>query len=270
MDIAQKALLFQALHVGADALLLPNAWDAVSARIMEQAGFPAIATASAAIALCHGTGDGEQMTADEMVRAVGRIAKAVSVPVSADIERGYGPAPNDVAHMVSRIIDAGAVGINIEDSLGDHTLRPAAEMAARIAAAHQVGEAKDVELYINARIDACLTGMGGDAAFEEITARAKVYLDAGASGIFVITADQELIARLARAVHAPLNVLVMDAGSPSVQAMSGLGVRRISTGPRLLAAMMGHLRADMSHLHDSGRFDVLEGMLSHEELDASS
>lgn len=268
MDVEQKAHLFQALHVSASALLLPNAWDAISARMMEEAGFPAIATASAAIALCQGAADGEQLSRDEMVAAVDRIVSAVSVPVSADIEMGYGLQADDVAETVRKIIAVGAVGINLEDSIDHVSLRPIGEMAARIGAARRAADEAGIELYINARIDTCLTGMAGDAAFGETMARAGAFLDAGASGIFVITADQALIERIARAVPAPLNVLAMDASSPSVQELSALGVGRISTGPRLLQTMMGHLRADMSRIHDSGRFDVLENMLSYEELGA--
>ncbi len=267
MDPSQKALLFQALHVGGGALLLPNAWDAVSARMLEQAGFPAIATASAAIALAHGVADGEQVSRDAMVRAIARIAGAVSVPVSADMESGYGESPDEVAETTRRVIGAGAVGVNIEDQVDHVRLRPIAEMAARIAAARRAAEAEGIELYINGRIDACLIGMDGDAAYEEILARAEAYLGAGASGIFVITADMELIGRVAARIEAPLNVLAMDAAMPPLSQLAALGVRRVSTGPRLMQLMMGHLLADATRMLEDGRFDVLAGALSYADLE---
>ncbi len=267
MDQSQKAHLFQALHVGADALLLPNAWDAISARIMEEAGFPAIATASAAIALSHGVADGEQLSRQEMVEAVRRICGAVSVPVSADIESGYGRTSDEVAETVRSVISAGAVGINIEDSIEHMSLRSADDMKERITAARGAAESEGIELYINARIDACLLGMTGEAAFDETVSRAKAYLEAGASGIFVITRDTDLMTRIAHAVTAPLNVLAMDAEMPSVQELAALGVRRISTGPRLMQAMMGLLSAGLNQMRETGRFDLFQGAPSFDQLE---
>ena len=269
MNLSQKAHLFQALHVGGSALLLPNAWDAVSAKIMEDAGYPAIATASAAIALTHGVADGERLSRNDMIQAVKRITNAVSIPVTADMESGYGETAADVAETVRAVIGAGAVGVNIEDNIDHRVLRPVSEMADRIAAARNAAEAEGIELYINARIDACLIGMTGDKALNESIERAKAYLDAGASGIFVITRDTGLMAGISNAVAAPLNVLAMDAGMPSVRELESYGVRRISLGPRLLQAMMGHLLSGVRRMRDEGQFDVLDGLIPFYDLEAS-
>lgn len=267
MDQEQKAHLFQALHVGGSAFLLPNAWDALSASVMEQAGFPAIATASAAIALSHGVADGEALSRDEMMAAIRRIVNAVSVPVTADIEGGYGRSPDEVAETVRAVIEAGAVGINIEDSVDHARLRPVGEMCARITAARQAAEAAGLELYINARADAGLIGMDAEDARAETLSRAKAYVEAGASGIFVITREAALISEVARTILAPLNVLAMDAQMPSIAELSALGVRRISTGPRLLQAAMGALSDVLEHMQGSGGFEALGGIIPYDELE---
>lgn len=267
MNQEQKADLFQAMHVGAGAFLLPNAWDAVSARIYEEAGFSAIATASAAIAFAHGVADGEKLSRREMITATGRIVRAVSVPVSADMERGYGEASKDVATSVSMLLDAGAIGMNIEDSLDKGTLRPIADMAARIAAARSAAETRGIALVINARTDVFATGGTGEAAFDETVRRANACFDAGADCAFILTQDFEMMARLIPELNGPVNVLAGGPDTPALAALGAMGVRRVSTGPRLMQKLAGGLRGYAQMLQEKGEFGCLDELIPYGEIE---
>jgi len=223
---------FAALHRTDDVLVLPNAWDSVSAKVLEQAGFPAIATASASISWTRGGPDDEGLSREEAVDAVRLIANSVNVPVSADIEKGFGGTPADVGETVKLVLEAGAVGINIEDSISNDQ-RSIQDMQARIAGARLA--AADFPLWINARIDTYLLGQSGEAAFTDTLARADAWVQAGANSIFVPGPGQaDLIEELAKSIKVPLNVLVVDENTLPVSEMKKLGVARISTGPRLM------------------------------------
>jgi 2-methylisocitrate lyase-like PEP mutase family enzyme len=213
------------LHGGADLLVLPNAWDAASARAVAEAGFPAVATSSGAVARTLGWEDGEAMPADEAFAAVARIARAVDVPVTADVEGGYGLPPAEVAE---RLLAAGAVGCNFEDTdhRGDGVLVDAELQAERIAA---LCAAAGSGLVVNARVDTYVNGLHD---FDETVRRARLYLEAGADCVFpIMLADEAAIAELVRTLQAPVNVFVRP-GAPSLSRLAELGVRRASFGSR--------------------------------------
>jgi 2-methylisocitrate lyase-like PEP mutase family enzyme len=237
-----KATLFRKLHRGPHILVLPNAWDAASARIFEDAGFPAIATTSGGVAAALGYPDGERTPRDEMVAAIGRIARAVKVPVTADIEAGYGRTPRDVAKTVAAVIRAGAAGINLEDGRHDGStqLRGIDEQVARLRAARAAAASLGVPIVINARIDIYLREAGDPRdRLAETARRAKAYFAAGADCVFPIDFyDREVVRELVRAVAGPVNVIA-GPRTPSIRELHRLGVARVSFGSGPMRAAMG-------------------------------
>jgi 2-methylisocitrate lyase-like PEP mutase family enzyme len=265
---AVKAELFRAMHSGPQLLLLPNAWDAMSARIIVAAGFPAIATTSGGVAWALGYPDGEAAPWEEVVAATQRIARAVPVPVTADIEAGYGDGPEAVGRAVGDIIRAGAVGVNLEDGLPTNppSLRPVEDAALRIRAAREAARAAGVPLVINARIDLYIKNIGDeDSRFEETVARGRAYLAAGADCIYPIALrEPAAIGSLVRALAAPVNIMVR-AGLPSIADLEGLGVVRASTATALPLIAMGQLRQTLEQMHATRRFDALNPAMTHAE-----
>jgi 2-methylisocitrate lyase-like PEP mutase family enzyme len=226
-DRNEKAAVLRALHRRGQPLILPNAWDAASARLFVAAGFPAVATSSGAVAAALGYGDGQQMPVAEMLAAVARIARAVSVPVSADIEAGYGL---EAGMLVDRLLAAGAAGCNLEDSdPRSHELVPVDEQAQRLTA---VRAAAGPALVINARIDVFLRKAGG---MDDAVHRAERYLAAGADCVFPIFAPAEAIGPLAARIPGPMNVLYHP-GMPGFARLAALGVARVSFGSGLQRA----------------------------------
>jgi len=267
---AEKARQLLALHRGPRILLLPNAWDVASARIFEDAGFPAIATSSAAIANSLGYADGERISRDEMLAVVERIARAVNVPVTADAETGYGERPEDVAKTARAVIAAGAVGMNLEDSpnSGPPRLYEISLQTEKIRAALEAARSVGVELALNARTDVYLSEIGEPATrFEATVARLNAYRDAGAPSLFAPgVKDPETIGRLTRAVRGPLNILATK-GTPPASELERLGVARISVGSGAMRAAMGMLQRVARQLREEGRFDLMtEGAVSYVEL----
>jgi 2-methylisocitrate lyase-like PEP mutase family enzyme len=250
MTQQDKARAFHALHQDG-LLILPNAWDAGSARIVEEAGAKAIATSSAALAWSHGYPDGEALPLATLIGAVREIVRAVSVPVSTDFEAGFADDPNTVGDFVERVIEVGAVGINIEDGQGSPDL-----LCAKIERIRHEAARKDVELWINARVDVYLFKLAeGQAAYDETVRRAKAYADAGAGSIFVPGAAKEsLIANLARDIPRPLNVLAWP-GLPDAAKLKALGVRRLSAGAGLARASLGFTRSVAEGFLRDGRSD---------------
>jgi 2-methylisocitrate lyase-like PEP mutase family enzyme len=242
MQQAEKAARFRVLHQAPPILVLPNAWDAASARVIEQAGFPAVATTSAGIAFSLGYPDGERIGRDEMVAAVHRITAAVEAPVTADMEAGYGQTPEAVAETARAVLAAGAVGMNIEDTWerdGHRTLAETSLQVERIRAACEAGRAAGVPLVLNARTDVLLYHLGD---FDEAVRRLNAYLRAGAACAYPIgVRDPELIARLVRAIEGPVNILA-GPGSPAVKDLERLGVQRASYGSALARAALGITR----------------------------
>lgn len=265
MTLHDRARAFRLLHRPGDAVLvLPNAWDAMSARVIERAGAKAIATTSAGVSWVLGRPDGEGLGREEMLEMVRRMVRVVRVPVSADVEAGYGRgAPEDFAATVRGVIAAGAVGVNLEDGLDDG-LRDPAEQAERIAAARAAAAAEGVELFINARVDVYLRQFGAERGrFDETVGRARAYVAAGADGIFVPgTADGPTIGRLAEAVGAPLNVLA-GPGTPPVSELRRLGVARVSVGSTLSRWVMARVGQVAGALLEAGDFGVLDGALPY-------
>ena len=235
MDIQSSpfAAQFEALHHADKPLLLPNAWDAASARLFEALGAPAIATSSAAVAWARGYPDGSALPQSELLSAVRGIAHVIHVPLTVDLEDGYSADPQSVATLVREIAHAGAVGINLEDGNGTPELLSAKIQAIRVA----LGEAP---FYINARTDVYLLGLAhGPAALEMSIARLRQYQATGASGVFVpIVTQLEDMRAIAAAVPLPLNVMALP-NLPSVAEMQSTGVRRISAGPAIFEKAYG-------------------------------
>ena len=226
-----KAQRFLELHTGGRLLVLPNAWDAGSARIFEQAGFHALGTTSAGVALSLGYPDGERVSRADMLEVVRRIAGAVAIPVTADLEAGYGPTVNDAVETAKGAIAAGAVGMNFEDSTSDDRLVDVAVNVERIRAVKKVAEAEGIAFVLNARTDVFLLQIGESAGrFDETVRRANAYRAAGADCLFVPgVTDAETIGRLVRAIKGPMNVLAGRGTSPTGE-LERLGVARVSIG----------------------------------------
>jgi len=270
---AVKAELFRAMHSGPHLLLLPNAWDAISARIIVGAGFPAIATTSGGVAWALGYVDGEAAPWDEVVAATARIARAVAAPVTADIESGYGDTPDAVGRSIGDIIRAGAVGVNLEDGLrpaevkpGSPPIRSLDDAAARIGAAREAASAAGVPIVINARTDLYIKNIGDDESrFDKTVARGRAYLAAGADCIYPIALrDPETIGRLVKALAAPVNIMVR-AGLPGVAELEALGVARASTATALPLMAMGMVRQVAEQLRATHRFDAVHPAMTHAE-----
>ena len=257
---AQQAELFRSKHHGPRLLLLPNAWDAMSARVFMAAGFDAIATTSGGVAWSLGYADGEQAPWHEVVAATARIVRVAGVPVTADIEAGYGETPDAVMRSVSEIIKAGAVGVNLEDGAlrGPAPIRSLADAADRVRAAREAAKAAGVPIVINARTDLYLRNIGEEASrFDETIERGRAYLAAGADCVYPITLrDPATIGRLVKALAAPINVNVR-AGSPSVAELEALGVARASTASQVALMAVSVTRQIADDLRATGRFDKL-------------
>lgn len=240
--------------------MLPNAWDAASARVIENAGAEAIATTSAGMAWSLGEPDGERLAVQDLLAACARICRSVTVPVSVDIERGYGRDAKDTGELVGALLQMGVVGINIEDGMqrGTRTLSPSGELAERIACARAVAQHHDVALFINARIDTYVADVLAETRLEETLRRAFAYIDAGADGVFVPgLSDLEEIAHLAHQLPVPLNVYAGYTGAPAAVQLRELGVRRISLGCGPMQSVLAHLARIASEALSEGRYDTM-------------
>ena len=264
----QLAEAFRRAHRG-PLLLLPNAWDAMSARQFEAAGFGAIATTSGGIAWALGFADGEKAPWREVVAAHERVVRAVRVPVTTDIEAGYGDTPAQVGNSIAEILRTGVVGFNLEDGTPrpDVPVRPIEDAVARIRTARAAATAAGVPAVINARVDLYLKNVGDPASrFEETVRRGKAYLTAGADCIYPFgLADMDTMARLVKALdHAPVNI-VARAGTPPVADLERIGVARVSIASGATLAVMSLIQRIGAELRSSGRFDVLEHSMNRPE-----
>jgi 2-methylisocitrate lyase-like PEP mutase family enzyme len=247
-DAQTKAVLLRSLHRPGSPLVLPNAWDVMSARLLTEAGFPAVATSSAAVAFALGYEDGEAAPAEQMLAAASRIAHAVQVPVTADLEAGYGLAPEE---LVERTLAAGVVGCNLEDT--DHgigALGDASRQAERLAAVRAAGDAAGVPLVINARVDVFVRASGRPESelVDDAVARGRAYLDAGADCVYPIgAAEPATIARLVAEVGGPVNALTRP-GAPGVRHLAELGLARVSFGSGLYRTTEAWLRTYLARL----------------------
>jgi len=262
---------FRRAHHGSRLLLLPNAWDSLSARQFEAAGFEAIATTSGGVAWTLGFADGEHTPWSEVVAATRRIVRAIRVPVTADIEGGYGATPAQVAASVTEILATGVVGFNIEDGTfrPDEPVRSVENAVARIQAAREAATAAGVPAVINARVDLYIKNVGDPTKrFEETVRRGKAYLAAGADCIYPFgLADMETIAGLVKALDAPINI-VARAGTPGPADLKRIGVARVSIAAGATLAVMSLIKSIAQQLHDHGRFDVLEHAVNRPEVQA--
>jgi 2-methylisocitrate lyase-like PEP mutase family enzyme len=256
MDIvtqAKKAERLRELHHGPRILIFANAWDVISARMVEEAGFPAVASTSAGVAAVLGYPDGQRIPMSEMLEFVGRMARAVSVPLTADMEAGYGTTPAEMAKMAREVVAAGIVGLNLEDVTGDDEssqveIRLQAE---KIAAIREASASDGVSLVINARTDVYLMPTGpAETRFERTVERLRAYRQAGADCVFAPgIRDAETIGKLVRAVDAPLNILLRP-GGPGVAELGKLGVARVSIGSGAMRAALGTARKFLKALSE--------------------
>jgi len=266
----QKAEQLRKLHHGPHILVLPNAWDVASARIVEELGYPEIATTSAGVAAALGYPDGQRISRLEMLEVVSRIAKAVRVPVTADLESGYGTTVEDMADTARALVAAGAVGLNFEDITGDDesSLVELGLQVRKIQALRETSASLGVPLVINARSDVYLMPIGpAETRFERTVERLRAYRQAGADCVFAPgVRDTETIGRLVKAIDAPLNILA-GAGSPSIPELEKLGVARVSTGSGLMRAALGYARRVAKELRETGTYtSLLEGTVPFPEL----
>ena len=266
---AAKADTFRILHRGSKVLVLPNAWDVASARIFEDAGATAIATTSAGIAFSLGYPDGERISREEMLTVVARIAAKVKLPVSADVEAGYGNRPEDAGATAKALIEAGAAGLNLEDGTGDPQ-RPIADLnlqLEKIAAVTEVARQAGVPLVLNARTDIYLLEVGQpETRFDQAMRRLSAFRDAGADCLFLPgIRDLETIARFVRDLRHPINILA-GPGSPSIPELQHLGVARVSIGSGAARAALGLARRIAQELFSTGTYESLEGATAGGEL----
>lgn len=263
MEHSEKAKAFRALHAEG-VLVLPNAWDAGSAAVIAAAGAKAIATSSGGVSWSAGRPDGQGLTRAEMAGVVARIAGAVDVPVTADVEGGYGPDPADVAATVDAVVGAGAVGINLEDSRGHGVpLFSPREQAERLRAARSAS----ADVVINARTDVFLFQVGEPGGrVDAVVERARAYADAGADCLFVPgLADLRTLAALVEAVPLPVNAMA-GPGAPAVAELAGAGVRRVSLGTSVAEAAYAVARRATVEALGPGTYGALADALDYGTL----
>ena len=236
MSQREQAEHFTRLHVEGEPLILVNIWDAGSAKVVEQGGAKAVATGSWSVAAAHGFEDGEKLSLDLMLANLGRIVKNVALPVSADVEGGYGQDPGKVAKTVTKVLEVGAIGINLEDQvIGGKGRYSVAEQSQRIRAARDVADETDIPLFINARTDIYLQAdpkEHGEEHLAEAVERSKAYAEAGADGFFAPGLhDPAAIRMLCEQSPLPVNVMLTD-DTLTLKELAALGVARVSYGPR--------------------------------------
>jgi 2-methylisocitrate lyase-like PEP mutase family enzyme len=256
--VTDKAEILRRLHHGPPILVLPNAWDAVSARIFQAEGFPAVATTSAGVSAALGYPDGGVVPPREMIEAVARIVRAVAVPVTADIEHAYGATPSAAADVVLRVIAAGAVGINIEDHVpGAADLEALTLQTDKIAAIAKAATISGVRVVINARTDVFLCEIGEPSArLAAAIDRGRAFLAAGADCVFVPgVRDRETIAALVAGIGGPINVLAVT-GTPPIADLEALGVARVSVGSGPMRATLALARDIARELRVRGTYEL--------------
>lgn len=246
-DQQTRAEAFTALHVKGDPVVLFNAWDPGSAKTVEKAGAKALATGSWPVAAAFGFPDGEKIPLDLALDNIRRIVAGTALPVTMDLEGGYGVSPREVAASVGRAIEAGAIGVNIEDQVvGGEGLFAADVQHDRIAAARAICDKLNIPAFINARTDIFLKAKPethSEDMLADAIIRAHEYAQAGASGFFAPgLADEAMIATLCREVDLPINIIALP-HVPDKPTLAGLGVARISYGPVPYRQMMASLDA---------------------------
>ncbi len=267
----EKAEHFRSLHRGPQILVLPNAWDAASAKMFERAGFSAVATTSAGIASSYGCPDGERMSRDEMLDVVRRISNAVALPVTADMEAGFGNTPDEVAETARLVLEAGAIGLNLEDGTKDksHPLTDISLQVEKIKAVRQTADAFGVPLVINARTDVYEKFDKNDKTLlAQAIQRGNAYREAGADCIFVIDVDdKKTIADLVHEIASPVNILARY-GSPTISELEKLGVARVSFGSIPMRATMSLVRRIAEELKQNGTYNFARDILTYAEVNS--
>lgn len=267
-SLAEKARALRDLHHGGEPIVFVNVWDVATAKLAEHAGCPAIATSSGGVAYTLGYPDGEAISRDVMIDMIARIARGVAVPVTADLESGYGQGVDDAAATARAAIEAGAVGLNIEDNAHrDGAMTDTAQQVARIKAMRAVGDALGVPLVVNARTDYFLIG-GRDprALLPDAIARGRAYAQAGADCIFLPGLnDAALIAEAVAAIPAPINILA-SALSPSLPELARLGVKRISLGTAPVGYALAAFRKAVEEVRGRGTFTFAGERVSYAEM----
>ena len=243
----EQAQLLHHLHVKGDPLVLINIWDAGSAQAIQEIGAKVIATGSWSVAAAHGCDDGEHLSLDLVLANLKRIRECVEIPVTIDIEGGYGHSPSQIRETVLKVIESGAVGINIEDQLmNEEGLYSMEDQGLRITAAREAAEQTSIPLFINARTDIFLqarTDQHHDAHVEEAIIRARSYAESGASGFFAPGLHEaKHIEKLCRLSPLPVNIMVLP-NTPTPHQLAELGVARISYGPSPYQQVMDSLKA---------------------------
>lgn len=269
----ELARAFASYHSSETAgpLVLPNAWDASSALIFERSGHRAIGTSSSGIAASFGSPSARRLDIEQMLAVVDRIASAVEIPVSADMEAGYGGTPDAVAETIERTIEAGAVGVNLEDGsgYGSDEIVGKDRHAATVRAARTAAEESGIPLVINARTDVFWLGIGDEASrLDHALDRANAYFDAGADCAFIPgVIDGETIGRLVDGLDGPLNVLG-GPGAPPIGQLGELGVGRVSVGSGPMRSTLGHLQTVSEELWSSGTYDSMSDAIPYAEWNA--
>jgi len=245
LDQSAKAETFKALHIPGQPIVLFNAWDAGSAKAVAAGGAKAIATGSWSVAAAHGFDDGEHMPFDLALANLERIVAATDLPVTIDLESGYGATPEDVGASVARTLQAGAIGFNIEDSFRETgPLRATSDQAARLKGARAAADRLGIPAFLNARTDVFLLASSDqhESLVADALERGRAYADAGANGLFVPgLVDEKLIGRLVEGSPLPVNIMA-SASAPAAARLAQLGVARISHGPGPYRMMMKALQ----------------------------
>jgi 2-methylisocitrate lyase-like PEP mutase family enzyme len=265
----EKAEVLLSLHTRGKLLVLPNVWNPIGARILEKQGYPAVATASAAISASLGYQDGEKIKRSTLIDIVERIARSVAVPVTADIETGYGESMSELEVTVQQVIESGVVGVNIEDSLeGGGALRSVEDQCQRISTLRQVADRLGVHLVINARIDSYFSSSfaSKEAATEEAVIRAKAYSEAGADCVYPMGPGDEATVRLLRArIESPINILASPTAAP-LSVLQEIGVNRVSFGPFIFRSCARKFEDIAKVLQTTGDYSCFIDMMSRAEV----
>jgi 2-methylisocitrate lyase-like PEP mutase family enzyme len=265
----EKAEALLSLHRDGGLLVLPNIWDPIGARILEAKGYPAVATASAAVSASLGYQDGEKINRSTLIDILWRIARSVDVPVTADIETGYGESLSELELTARQVIESGVVGVNIEDSLeGGAGLRAIEEQCKRISTLRQVANSQGVHLVINARVDSFVAPsfVNGQHAIEEVVVRARAYAAAGADCIYPIGPGDEATARMLRdRIDSPINILGAPTAAP-LHVLREIRINRVSFGPFVFRSCLRKFVDIVEGISADGDYAGLDNLMSHEEV----
>jgi len=268
----EKVEIFRSLHHSDHLLVLPNAWDVPSARIFEGANFPAIATSSAALAVSLGHPDGQTIGKEELFSAVKKIASRLTVPLSVDIESGFGSTTEELSDTIKRVVATGAVGINIEDisNFEEKVLFPIDVQTERIRTVRNVSKSLGIALFINARTDAYRFAPGDEQAkLKEAIRRANAYAAADADSLYPMgLTERNAITTFVNAVDKPVNIMARK-GAPTISELEKIGVKRLSLGPGPMYATLGLLKKIAQELKQNKTYDaMLAGAITFDELNA--